>query len=581
MYLFTILVVLPLVIAVGLWWVPFRLLQSLMMVFSFIVSICSILLFLSPEIFLFSLGSFFSTCIIVIDTLLILYFLKEGLQFKHKKVWMLALAQLGLFFLIESSIGSEYERADFIVDELSIFMFTVINIVGSLIVVFSVWYINKEPICETRKRLFLLFLILFLSVMNLIVAANSLMIFFLLFELTTLASYVLIGFRKDELSTNNALKALWMNQIGGLFILIAILIGLFYNTYPYFDGLSSSMLIVVSFIAMAGLVKGAQMPFDSWLLGAMVAPSPVSAILHSATMVKLAPFIILKLAPAYENTIVGSFIMISGSVVFVVAGLYGLSRDKFKEILGYSTISLLGLMIAMATVVGDEHKNILYIIIFFHALSKALLFLLAGVLEKNHHVKSISEMDGLLYRAPLSASMVIFGFATITLPPFGLFFGKLFSIELVAEALKEDFFYLFLLIALAIGSAVLILLYFKVASLLFSKNADDEKFYKENIFTIEMVAPYVFTLLLICSGFFILDISLFYVICTLFMMFIIPFWLKIDPFKNVDRVKEYHCGEQGHFSVSQYSFALTKDIEKKITIAGVIAFMCIALGGLL
>lgn len=179
------------------------------------------------------------------------------------------------------------------------------------------------------------------------------------------------------------------------------------------------MLIVVSFIAMAGLVKGAQMPFDGWLLGAMVAPSPVSAILHSATMVKLAPFIILKLAPAYENTIVGQFIMVFGAFVFVVAGLYGFSRDKFKEILGYSTISLLGLMISMATFVGDEHKHILYILIFFHALSKALLFLLAGILEKNHHLKNVSDMDGLLHKAPLSASMIIIGFATITLPPFG------------------------------------------------------------------------------------------------------------------------------------------------------------------
>ena len=577
MYVFTLLVILPLLLAVGLWWIPFRLLQSLMITFSFIVSLCSIFLFFSPELFSFSLGSFFSTFIIILDTILILYFLKEGLEFKNKKVWILALAQLSLFIIAEMLMSSSGGHADFVVDELSIFMFTVINIVGSLIVVYALWYIDKEPISEKRKRLFIMYLILFLSVMNLIVVSNSLMIFFLLFELTTLASYLLIGFRKDDISRDNALKALWMNQIGGVFILIAVL----FSTVAYFDGLNSSMLIVVSFIAMAGLVKGAQMPFDGWLLGAMVAPSPVSAILHSATMVKLAPFIILKLAPAYENTIVGQFIMVFGAFVFVVAGLYGLSRDKFKEILGYSTISLLGLMISMATFVGDEHKHILYILIFFHALSKALLFLLAGILEKNHHLKNVSEMDGLLYIAPLSASMIIVGFATITLPPFGLFFGKLFSIELIAESLSKSPSYLLFLIGISIGSAVLILLYFKVASLIFSKNAEEEVFHKENVFTIEMISPYIFTILLIGSSFFMFEVPLFYVAISLLMLVIVPIWLKIDPFKNVDRVKEYHCGEQGHFGVAQWSFSFTKEAEKKIAIAGIVAFTSIAIGGLL
>ena len=578
MYMFAVLVILPLFLAIGLWWIPFRFLQPTMLLFSFTLSLCSILLFISPQILIFSLGSFLSMSIIVIDVLLILYFLKEGLAFKNYKVWSLALAQLMLFVLAEFFMSSS-GHADFIVDELSIFMFLVINIVGSLIVVYALWYIDKEPISKSRKRLFLMYLILFLAVMNLIVVANSLMIFFLLFELTTLASYLLIGFRKDELSTNNALKALWMNQIGGLFILLAVL----FSSVPYFDGLTSdsSLLIVVSFIAMAGLVKGAQMPFDGWLLGAMVAPSPVSAILHSATMVKLAPFIILKLAPAYENTIVGTLIMLFGSAVFVLAGLYGLSRDKFKEILGYSTISLLGLMIAMATVVGEEHKNILFVLIFFHAVSKALLFLLAGIIEKNHYLKNISDMNGLLFKAPFSASMMIFGFATITLPPFGLFFGKLFSIELVSQMLKDNFSYIFLLISLCIGSAVLILLYFKVASSVFSKNASTEEYLGEKVFAVEMISPAIFTFILIFSSFFLLNVSLYYVLISLLMMLLVPIWLKLDPFKNVDRVKEYHCGEQGHFSVAQYSFGFSKEAERNVAIAGAIAFASIALGGLL
>ncbi len=576
MYIFAILVSLPLLLAVGLWWIPYRFLQFSMIVFSAMLSLCAILLFLSPQTLSFSLNSFFSSLVIVLDSVLILYFLKEGFKFKSKPVWVLALTQLALFISAEI-YASSHVNADFIVDELSSFMFLVINIVGSLIVVYALWYIDKEAISEKRKRLFMMYLILFLSVMNLIVSSNSLMIFFLLFEMTTLASYLLIGFREDEISQTNALKALWMNQIGGVFILVAVLM----SSVAYFDGLSSDMLIVVSFIAMAGLVKGAQIPFDGWLLGAMVAPSPVSAILHSATMVKLAPFVILKLAPTYEGTVLAQIIMMFGISVFVIAGIYGLSKDKFKEVLGYSTISLLGLMIAMATVVGEEHKEILYVLVFFHALSKALLFLIAGILEKNYHLKNISEMDGLLYKAPLSASMIIIGFATITLPPFGLFFGKLFSIELVSDYMSRSPSYLFLLVGIVVGSALLVLLYFKVASLIFAKNADDEGYLHEDMCSIEMFSPYAFVLILVGSSFFMFEVSLLYVVASLSMLLLIPLWLKIDPFKNVDRVKEYHCGEQGHFGMAQWSYSFSKETQTKISFAGMLAFACVALGGLL
>jgi len=586
-YIFIILVLLPIVVATLLWRLPFKSLQLFMFLFSAILSVLCVNLFLNPLTFSFTLGSFSHTLLIVVDTILILYFFKEGLKFKSSKIWLLACLQLLLFVLAQSLITSSMADIDFIVDELSIFMFTVINIVGSLIVVFAVWYIGKEPISDKRRKLFLFYLTLFLSIMNLIVVANSLMIFFLLFELTTLASYLLIGFRKDELSQNNALKALWMNQVGGISILGAVIFADILNVAPYFDQIinNSSALIVISFLCVAALIKGAQIPFDSWLLGAMVAPTPVSAILHSATMVKIAPFLILKLASGFEETALAQFIVIFGSFVFIVGAIYGLSKDKFKEVLGYSTISLLGLMIAVAASIGEENKNIIYILIFFHAVSKALLFLLAGILEKNYHLKKISEMSGLLQKAPLSAMMIMLGFATITLPPFGLFFGKLFSIELVAQNLHGNFSYLVLIVSLAIGSAILTMLYFKVASLLFSKNAEEEKYEYEKFFSIETFVPSIYTLILIASSFILLSsgiaIPITYIYISLSLIFIVPIWIKIDPFSGVDRVREYYCGEQEHFGVAQYTYIFTKQIQTKIVFVGIVAYFCIALGGLL
>lgn len=583
MLLYILLIALPLAMSVLVFKLQYSKLQSAMFVFAAVMTLVASLLFINPILVTISFGSFVHVLLIIVDTALIGYFLKEGLKFKTSKVWMLALVQLVLFIVAESMlVGS---GADLVIDELACFMFTVINIVGSLIVAFAVWYIDKEDISESRKRTFLLYLSLFLVVMNLIVVANSLMLFFLLFEMTTLASYLLIGFRKDQISQDNALKALWMNQIGGIFILSAVIFSAIQGVPAYFSAAleNSTVLFAIALLALAGLVKGAQMPFDGWLLGAMVAPTPVSAILHSATMVKIAPFIVLKLSSSLQGTIAGDLIIVFGSCVFVIAALYGLSREKFKEILGYSTISLLGLMCAMAVSMGTANPMVVYILIFFHAVSKALLFLLAGILEKNHHVKEISQMDGLLQKAPLSAMMVIFGFGTITLPPFGLFFGKLFSIEKAASLITQSPAYLVLIVALALGSAILTLLYFKVASSMFSKNAEQETYNYENKWDVAMVVPYAYTLILIASVWFILqagiNIPITYVYLSLAMILIVPVLMKLFNFKNVDRVREYYCGEQAHFGVAQWFFEISQTTKQMIALLAGLTFIAIALAG--
>jgi ech hydrogenase subunit A len=214
--------------------------------------------------------------------------------------------------------------------------------------------------------------------MNLIVIANSILLFFFLFEMTTLASYLLIAFRNDEVSRANALQALWMNQIGGVVILLGALVAIIGFKTVMFDTLLQSsggmVLFSIALLSMAALIKGASIPFEGWLLGAMVAPTPVSAMLHSATMVKIAPYLILKLAPALAVSMVGSLISIIGALVFVAASYLALSRSVLKEILGYSTVALLGLMMALAAIGTEESIALAMALMLFHALSKALLF---------------------------------------------------------------------------------------------------------------------------------------------------------------------------------------------------------------
>ena len=518
----------------------------------FLLSLGAFSLYTSMGLLTFQLSHTMNVAIVAADIVLLLFFLYQGKLFNHPKVMLLAAMQLVLYGYIES-IAPEAGSAEIVVDELSKFMFLIINTVGGIIVLYSVKYMEDEPVSPLKKRLFIGGLLVFLSVMNLIVIANSILLFFFLFEMTTLASYLLIAFRNDELSRANALKALWMNQIGGVVILLGALVAIIGFKSVMFDTLLQSsggmILLAVALLSMAALVKGASIPFEGWLLGAMVAPTPVSAMLHSATMVKIAPYLILKLAPALAVSMVGGIISIIGALVFVCASYLALSRSVFKEILGYSTVALLGLMMALAAIGTPDSISLAMALMLFHALSKALLFLSAGVLERSHHAKNIEEMKGMVTRSPKTVGFILFGFVSLTLPPFGLFMGKLFAISSVASLLKEHPSNLIILLSLIIGSALMVLLYFKVASALLSAPCDVEVSESTPIeagFNVPLVLLSFF-IVIGALGYIMLQHNIFVVLLALPMLFVFAFPSLIRRMDRYDRSQPYHCGEKEPF----------------------------------
>lgn len=505
--------------------------------------------------FTYHLSPLINIFIIAADIALLLFFLYQGRVFNHPKVMALAAVQLVLYGYIES-IASEAGSAEIIVDELSKFMFLIINGVGGIIVLYSVKYMEDEPTSPLKKRLFVGGLLVFLSVMNLIVIANSILLFFFLFEMTTLASYLLIAFRNDEVSRANALKALWMNQIGGVVILLGALVAIIGFKTVMFDTLLQSsggmVLFSIALLSMAALVKGASIPFEGWLLGAMVAPTPVSAMLHSAAMVKIAPYLILKLAPALAMSAVGGLISIIGALVFVSASYLALSRSVLKEILGYSTVALLGLMMALAAIGTQESMNLAMALMLFHALSKALLFLSAGVLERLHHAKDIEDMKGMVTRSPKTVGFILFGFVSLTLPPFGLFMGKLFAISSIASLLKEHPSNLIILLSLIVGSALMVLLYFKVASALLSAPCDvrtSEAIAIPNGFNVPLVLLSFF-IVVGAFGYIMMQHNIFVVLLALPMLFVFALPSLIRRMDQYDRSQPYHCGEKEPFDAA-------------------------------
>jgi ech hydrogenase subunit A len=183
-------------------------------------------------------------------------------------------------------------------------------------------------------------------------------------------------------------------------------------------------VIPVAFIAVAALTKAAQMPFSTWLMGAMVAPTPSSALLHSATMVKAGIYILFRLAPAMCGTNTGLLISFIGGFTFFAASFMAIAQSDGKKVLAFSTISNLGLMVACAGVGTAETIWAGVFLMIFHAISKSLLFQNMGATENCLHSRDIEEMHGLLYRLPKLGMFMFIGIAGMFLAPFGMLISK-------------------------------------------------------------------------------------------------------------------------------------------------------------
>ncbi|WP_281175400.1 proton-conducting transporter membrane subunit [Methanogenium cariaci] len=201
------------------------------------------------------------------------------------------------------------------------------------------------------------------------------------------------------------------------------------------------------------------MPFSSWLVGAMVAPTPpVSALLHSSTMVKAGVYVIVRFAPIYNVSMVGYLISLVGGVTFLLASGIAISQSNAKKVLAYSTIANLGLVVACAGIGTYAAIWAAILLIVFHAIAKSLLFLSVGTVEHKIGSRDIEDMTGLLGRLPTVAVMMIIGIAGMFLaPPFGMLISKWAALVAFLEA-PYGFI---LVLLLAFGSAVTVFFWTK------------------------------------------------------------------------------------------------------------------------
>ena len=390
----------------------------------------------SGEFFTFD-GEIIGYVMMAVEAGLAIYIIITGIKHKKYLASLLAIVQTPLMIWFEMKHGHGIEvQYNMYVDKLSVIMILIIGIIGSLICVYALGYMkdfqHHHAGEKDRRPWFFFVMFLFLGAMVGLVTSNNMIWMYFFWEITSLSSFWLIGYTRTEEAINNSFRALIMNLLGGLgFVVGIIILGIVFQTIElstmlvYGTIYGDLVAIPAAFFAFAGITKAAQMPFNSWLLGAMVAPTPTSALLHSSTMVKAGVFMIIKLGPVLGiSNFAGIMVMMVGGITFLFASCAAISQNNAKRVLAYSTIANLGLIVACGGVGTAEAVWAGIMLIIFHAITKSLLFLCVGTAE--HHIGSrmIEDMDGLFVRMPRLAMCMIIGIAGMFLAPFGMLISK-------------------------------------------------------------------------------------------------------------------------------------------------------------
>jgi ech hydrogenase subunit A len=388
-----------------------------------------------------------SLAMLALEGAITLYLLWVTLKSRIWLIGLLALAQAALLLPLElpGIFGHAAHVAvtkNLFVDQFSVIMTLIIGVVGGLICLYALGYMREfhekhhPEMADGRPRFFAI-LFIFLGAMFGVVFSNNLFWLYFFWEVTTLCSFWLIGYKGNEESVRNARRALVMNLTGGLAFAAAIAWA-HHNGFVEMDKLIKSGTVLAlapaAFLCVAGMTKSAQLPFSSWLLGAMVAPTPVSALLHSSTMVNAGVYIIIRMAPVLEGTQVGVLVATVGALTFLIASFAAVTASDAKKVLAYSTIANLGLIVMCGGIGTQQAVWAGVLLIVFHAIAKGLLFLCVGVIEHKLHSRNIEDMSGLILKMPRLSIMLQIGMAGMFLAPFGMLISKWAVLKAVVDA---------------------------------------------------------------------------------------------------------------------------------------------------
>ena len=321
---------------------------------------------------------------------------------------------------------------DFMVDGLALMFALLISGIGTFILIYAGSYLKGH---QDLARFYVIMLSFMASMLGLVLSDN-LITFFVFWELTSITSYMLIGFNHEDVEARKcALQGLFVTAGGGLVLMAGLILLIFITGSSSFsDILASDVLLHEHGLYLAAAVciligaftKSAQVPFHFWLPNAMAAPTPVSAYLHSATMVKAGVYLLARLNPAMDgDPLWGSSLMFFGAATMLTGVYLAFSSTGIKKILAYSTVMALGTL-TMLIGIGTEKAIIAFVcMLVAHSLYKGALFMLAGALDHETGTKDITKMGGLRRAMPATAAITCLAALSLAgLPPLFGFVGK-------------------------------------------------------------------------------------------------------------------------------------------------------------
>ncbi|WP_106751937.1 putative monovalent cation/H+ antiporter subunit A [Pannonibacter carbonis] len=367
---------------------------------------------------------------------------------KHNAAWPLALVPFLIFahfagFVSGVSQGQTFTVArewvpaygvnlSFYIDGLSTLFALLISGIGTFIILYAGGYLKGHP----QQGRFLSFLFLFMGAMLGLVTADNLITLFIFWELTSITSFLLIGF--DHLraaSRRAALQALLVTGGGGLallagFLLIIQITGEIEMSKVLASGdvLRGSALYLPVFLLVLGgaFTKSAQFPFHFWLPNAMEAPTPVSAFLHSATMVKAGVYLLMRVHPVLGGTDIWMTVLpLFGGVTLLVGTLLAVRQTDLKLMLAYTTVASLGLLVMLTGTSNEKALEGAVLYLFAHSLFKGALFMVAGTIDHEAGTRDVTKLGGLRKAMPITfAAAALAGLSMAGLPPFIGFIAK-------------------------------------------------------------------------------------------------------------------------------------------------------------
>ncbi len=368
--------------------------------------------------------------------------------------YLLSLIPLGMFVYLVPFIGpvSEGEvllmgyqwfpglgiNLNFMLDGLSLTFALIVSGIGAIIVFYASGYLHGHK----KEGRFYGYLLFFMTAMMGVVLSDNILALFVFWELTSISSYLLIGFNHEtDRSRYAALQALLVTGGGGLALMVGLLImGTIGGSFNISELLGQSTAIVnhsyyvplLILILLGAFTKSAQFPFHFWLPNAMEAPTPVSAYLHSATMVKAGVFLLARLNPVLSGTDIWHISLTAfGGLTMLMGAAMAIGQNDLKRILAYTTVSALGIMVFLIGLGGKYAVTAAMTFLVVHSMYKGGLFLVAGAIDHETGTRDIRKLSGLKTYLPLIfLGAILAAFSYSGIPPFLGFVAK----ELIYEA---------------------------------------------------------------------------------------------------------------------------------------------------